>query len=223
MPVSAGWQPASRDNLADYHPMKSPLEAPEKSRDGGTEETSAKSGQKSPQPPSLTRRRWRKVSGKRSNWRKPRVTRSKTAAVLPATFLSAVTISIGFTHIPRRALKIARQAKNFCRSWKVICANMSIRTRSIAPAKFHRKTSRDWRKSVRLESRCRRNMADLVCRNVITDGLQFCLGVGMETWPRSFPRINRSGSRNRCFCSARKSRNKNICRASRAEKSQRSH
>ncbi len=46
MPVSAGWQPASRDNLADYHPMKSPLEAPEKSRGGGTEETSAKSGRR---------------------------------------------------------------------------------------------------------------------------------------------------------------------------------
>jgi alkylation response protein AidB-like acyl-CoA dehydrogenase len=39
LPVSAGWQPASRDNLADYHPMKSPLEAPEKQI---AEETSAK-------------------------------------------------------------------------------------------------------------------------------------------------------------------------------------
>jgi alkylation response protein AidB-like acyl-CoA dehydrogenase len=38
--VSAGWQAASRDNLADYHPMKSPLEAPEKQI---AEETSAKS------------------------------------------------------------------------------------------------------------------------------------------------------------------------------------
>jgi alkylation response protein AidB-like acyl-CoA dehydrogenase len=40
LPVSAGWQAASRDNLADYHPMKSPLEAPEKQI---AEETSAKS------------------------------------------------------------------------------------------------------------------------------------------------------------------------------------
>jgi len=36
---SAGWQPASRDDLADCHPMKSPLEAPEKQI---AEETSAK-------------------------------------------------------------------------------------------------------------------------------------------------------------------------------------
>ncbi len=37
--TSPGWQPARRDNLADYHPMKSPLEAPEKQI---AEETSAK-------------------------------------------------------------------------------------------------------------------------------------------------------------------------------------
>jgi hypothetical protein len=77
--------------------------------------------------------------------------------------------------------------------------------------------------SVRLESRCRRNMADSVCRNPITDGPQFCLGVGMETLQRLFPLINRLESRNRCSFSAQKSRNKSICHALQAEKSRRSH
>jgi len=71
--------------------MKSPLEALEKQI---AEETSAK----------------------RSSWRKPRAIRSRTAAVSPATFLSAATISIEFTPVRRRARKIAPPVKNFCAS-----------------------------------------------------------------------------------------------------------
>src|SRR6266511_2808183 len=110
----------------------------------------------------------------------------------------------------------SKKAKNFCKSWKVICANMSIRTRSIAPVKFRPKILEDSPKSARLESKCQRNTADSVYHNPITDGRRFCLGAGMEMWPRLFPRINRSESRSHCSCSGQRSKNKNICLALRA-------
>src|SRR5262249_25431036 len=137
-------------------------------------------------------------------------------------FLSVDTISIGFIRIRHRAPKIAPQAKNFYKNWKLICASMSIPTRSIAPAKFHRKISRDWRKSVRLESRCPRNMAASVYRNPIMGGRQCCLEVGTETLPRLFPRINRSEWPSRCYYLGQKSRSKNIFHAWPGERSQHS-
>jgi len=76
----------------------------------------------------------------------------------------------------------------------------------------------DWRRSARLESKCQKNMVDSVYLNAITGVPRFCLGVGTETWPRLFPRINRSESRNRCSCLEQKSRNKNIFHASRRAK-----
>src|SRR6266550_6913975 len=98
-----------------------------------------------------------------------------------------------------------------------------MRTRSIAPEKFHPKISKDSRRSARLESRCRRNMAGSVCRNAITDAPQFCLVVGTEMLQPLFLRISRSELRSRYSCLEQKSRNKNICRASQAAKFLRSH
>ncbi len=172
--------------------MKSPLEAPEKQI---AEETSAK-GEK---PAAAVIDTSKMAKGQREALELAEAARDRlrTPAVSRAIFSSAATISIEFIRIPRRALKIARPAKIFCKSWKVICAIMSIRTRSIAPAKFHRKISKDSRRSARLESKCRKNMAGSVCHNLIMDARRFCSGVGMETWPRSFLRINRSESRSR--------------------------
>src|SRR2546430_2703323 len=88
------------------------------------------------------------------------------------------------------------------------------RTGEIPPENF-----KGLRKSARSESRCRRNTAGSVCHNAIMGARPFCLAVGMETWPRLFPRINQSVSRNRCCYSGQKSRSKNICRAWRVAKS----
>jgi len=109
---------------------------------------------------------------------------------------------------PRRARKIGPQAKIFYASSKLICANTSIPTRSIAPAKFHRKISRDWRRSARLESTYPGNTAGLVCHNTIMGARRFYWGVGTEMSPHLFLRINQSVSRNHCFCLVPKSRTK---------------
>ena len=182
--------------------MKSPLEAPEKSRDRGTEATSAKIEK----PAAAVIDTSKMAKGQREALelaeaaRDPLEDRGSFAEqpfCRPLRFQSDLSVSCTERRRSRGRRRIFAEA-----------GELSARTCRSGRDRSHRRDSPEYFKGlaewVRLESRCRRNMAASVCRSRTTDRPQSCLAVGMESSQRCFPRISPSGCRNRSFCSARR-------------------